>query len=217
MPKSNIGVFGSTGRMGKAVVDLIATEFAGQADLAASVSNRAGGLDDLAEVDVVIDFSLPGGTALLVDWLHSCERRAPALVSGTTGLNADTLDRLKALGTKTKILHSTNFSAGVAALGSILEFAAPLLTALGYTPVLTESHHKHKLDAPSGTAKSMLEILQPESPESVQVHSIRAGELIGEHEVTFYAAHDEIGIRHEAKDRRLFARGAIDDGSFLLP
>lgn len=201
--------------MGEAVINLISTEFSERAE-AVAFANTSGGLDDLARVDVIIDFSLPDGTAALAKWLQSLHQNVPALVSGTTGLSANILGQLEALGETTKVLHSSNFSAGIAALSSILEFAAPMLTELGYTAVLTESHHAHKLDAPSGTAKILLKVLQPESPDSVQVHSVRAGEVIGKHTVTFYSALDEICIGHEAKDRDLFARGAVDAALWLV-
>ena len=200
--------------MGRAVIEQIAGEFAGQAEVAARVSSQDN-VDHLAGVDVIVDFSLPYGTDRLTGWLRDRGDRAPALVCGTTGLDGDVLDRLRTLGESTKVLHSNNFSAGVAALTGILEFAAPVLKELGYTPVLTEAHHQHKLDAPSGTAKSLCETLQPDSPGSIQVHSIRAGEVIGKHDVTIYGEHDEIAIGHEANDRGLFARGAVDAALWL--
>lgn len=200
--------------MGRAVIERVTADFAEQADVVASVSSH-GTMDDLANVDVIVDFSLPDGTGQLVGWLHQLQQPPPVLVSGTTGLAPDLLERLEKLGEITKVLHSNNFSAGIAALTSILEFASPVLEKLGYNPVLTESHHKHKLDAPSGTAKSLCHVLHPDSPESIQVHSVRAGEVIGKHDVTFYGTHDEIVIGHEAKDRDLFARGAVDAALWL--
>ncbi len=200
--------------MGRSVIERVAADFAEQAEVVARVSSQDN-VDDLANVDVIVDFSLPYGTDRLIGWLKNRGERAPLLVSGTTGLTDDVLDGLRQLGKNTKVLHSNNFSAGVAALTGILEFAVPVLEELGYTPVLTEAHHEHKLDAPSGTAKSLCETLQPDAPESIQVHSIRAGEVIGKHDVRFYGAHDEIVIGHEAKDRGLFARGAVDAALWL--
>ena len=200
--------------MGRAVIDTLTADFARQAEVAARISSQDT-IDDFANVDVIVDFSLPDGTDRLIGWLQNRGERAPVLVSGTTGLADDVLDRLRKLGESTKVLHSNNFSAGVAALTSILEFAVPVLEELGYTPVLTEAHHEHKRDAPSGTAKSLCETLQPDAPDSIQVHSIRAGEVIGKHDVRFYGAHDEIVIGHEAKHRGLFAQGAVDAALWL--
>lgn len=200
--------------MGRAVIEQVTAEFADQADVVAGVASHDTP-DKLADVDAIVDFSLPDGTEKLLDWLLGLEQAPPVLVSGTTGLAPDVLERLGKLGETAKVLHSNNFSAGVAALTSILEFASPMLERLGYTPVLTESHHKHKLDAPSGTARSLCRTLRPDSAESIQVHSIRAGEVIGKHDVKFYGAHDEIVLGHEAKDRNLFARGAVDAALWL--
>ena len=159
--------------MGQSVIESVDTAFAGEARVSAQVSTGSGGLDDLSDADVVIDFSLPIGTALLVDWLGNFGKNAPALVSGTTGLSADVIHRIAMLGKTTKVLQSNNFSTGVTALNNILAYATPMLTRLGYTPVLTEAHHRHKLDAPSGTARNLCDVLAPDAPESVQVHSIR--------------------------------------------
>lgn len=201
--------------MGTAVIDLLQSDYATRADVAARVSTRLGGLADLADVDAIIDFSLPSGTDTLVEWLHRQDGRLPALVCGTTGLADELLERLRLLGERTKVIYSSNFSTGVAAVMSLLEQASPMLLELGYTPVLTETHHARKLDAPSGTAKALMGVIRPDAPESVQVHSIRAGEVIGKHEVTFYSREDQIVIGHDAKDRRLFARGAIDAALWL--
>lgn len=210
MTLTRIGVFGSSGRMGRAVTEILEADYADRARLTATVSTRLGELADLADVDVVIDFSLPAGTDALVEWLHRRQQRLPALVCGTTGLGHELCRRLEQLGERTAVIYSPNYSTGVAALTSILKRASPLLAALGYTPVLSEVHHQHKLDAPSGTAKSLLRVIRPEAPDSVQVHSIRAGEVIGKHEVTFFGREDQIVIGHDANDRRLFARGAVE-------
>lgn len=112
-------------------------------------------------------------------------------------------------------MHATNFSAGVAAMARLLRTAAPLLASLGYTPVVTETHHRHKKDAPSGTALTLTDALRPTYPESVQTHSVRAGEIVGRHDVTFFGSHDTLAIEHDALDRGVFARGAIDAALWL--
>lgn len=99
---------------------------------------------------------------------------------------------------------------GVFAVSEILKQFSPQLKALGYTPVLVEAHHCHKKDAPSGTALSLQKAIDPMQPSQIQTHSIRAGEVIGEHSVTFYGAGDRITLHHSAQDRSIFARGAIE-------
>lgn len=210
----DIGVHGATGRMGLAVTDLLARDYSADSRLVAAIGSGRP-LDLLADANVIIDFSLPDGTNALLDWLRSLPGKPPILVSGTTGLGKSALAAMEALAASTRVMQANNFSAGVAALSCILEFAAPLLSQLNYTPVMTEAHHIHKKDAPSGTAKTLGEVLESAFPAGVDTHSIRAGEVIGKHEITFYGASDEISIGHDARDRKLFARGAIEAAIWL--
>lgn len=200
-------LLGASGRLGRLIDAEIMSGYANRLTLTARLG-RAANLDELAGVDLVIDVSLPAGTERLIAWLESNNGGPGTLVSGTTGLGSDRLGRLRALGSDRKILHATNFSAGVATLAGILRQAAPVFRALGYTPVITETHHRHKKDAPSGTALTLQESL--DAFDDVQTHSIRAGEVPGTHEVTFFGEHDQLSIRHEARDRRAFAIGAIE-------
>lgn len=209
-----MAVLGATGRMGRAVVELIEHDYRQQCRLAATVSSRHGSLSELAEADIVIDFSLPQG---IVDFATSltASHRPATIVSGTTGLTAAEFAVVRGLGDTRCVLHANNFSAGVAALTAVLEFAAPMLESLGYTAAITETHHSGKRDAPSGTAKVLQAALKPDAPESIQTHSVRAGAVIGEHEVRFFGPDDEIQIRHTAMRRSLFARGALDAALWL--
>lgn len=200
--------------MGTAVRRIIDREYRDRAAIVAGVGGT-GDMNDLAKADAVIDFSLPAGTRALVDWLDARPDALPAVVCGTTGLDAGLRGRLDALGERTAVLYASNFSPGAAALEAVLDFAAPMLGALGYTPVMTEVHHRHKRDAPSGTAKTLAAAIDPANPASVEIHSVRAGEIIGLHEVTFYGTSDRIALAHEALDRGLFARGAVEAALWL--
>jgi 4-hydroxy-tetrahydrodipicolinate reductase len=112
---------------------------------------------------------------------------------------------------------SSNLSTGVVALLEILKMASPTLQKLGYTPVLVETHHSHKKDAPSGTALAMAKCIVSDSGDRpAQIHSIRAGEVIGDHNMTFYGPSDSITISHHAQDRSSFARGALDISAWLV-
>ena len=215
MANIKLGVYGSSGRMGAFVIRLIENEYADQAQVAARMDSRNGRIEELQSVDVIVDFSLPAGTEALLDWMLQQTGNLPVLVCGTTGLSDEQQDRLAALGRVTKVLYSTNFSAGVAALTAILKYAAPILDSLSYKPAITEVHHRHKLDAPSGTAKSLREAICPADPGSIDVRSVREGEVIGKHDVMFSGADDRIVIGHEASNRSLFARGAIDAALWL--
>ena len=209
-----VAVLGASGRMGRAVVELIDSDYQEQCRLAATVSSRHGNFDELADADIVVDFSLPQGTAALAESLTSFSRPV-TVVSGTTGLAPEELAALRRLADSRTVLHANNFSAGVAALTAVLEFAAPMLESLGYSAAITETHHSGKRDAPSGTAKVLQAALRPDAPESIQTHSVRAGAVIGEHDVRFFGPDDEVQIRHTAMRRSLFARGALDAALWL--
>lgn len=204
-----VGLLGSTGRMGQNVTHLLATEFPSRARLIASV-NRSGSLESLLACDVVIDFSQPQATLELVKLAKKQARDLPAFVIGTTGWKAQDASVVRELTSKTAVLMSSNFSTGVAAFRQILESAALMLRKLGYTPVIVETHHKHKKDAPSGTALMLSRTIEGAGGSAPQTHSIRAGEIVGDHEITFYGAGDHIALAHYAQDRSIFARGAIE-------
>jgi 4-hydroxy-tetrahydrodipicolinate reductase len=110
---------------------------------------------------------------------------------------------------------SSNFSTGVQALLAVLRAHAPLLEKLGYAPVIVETHHRHKKDAPSGTALSLQRAISPAGPGNLQTHAVRAGEVVGDHEVIFYGPGDHLTFGHFAQDRSVFARGAIEAALWL--
>ena len=142
-------------------------------------------------------------------------RPLPAFVVASTGWTLDERKVLEELAAKTAVLMSSNFSTGVLALMEILKAASPLLEKLGYSPVLVETHHKHKKDQPSGTALSLQRVIAPAGPGNIPTHSIRAGEIIGAHAVTYYGPGDHIVLGHFAQDRSIFARGAIQAALWL--
>ena len=210
-----IGLLGASGRMGRTIAELVGTTYSKQATMAESVDMQRGCMEDFAGVDAIIDFSLPAGTASLLDWMESREGPLPAVVCGTTGLDDSLLERLRRLGQRTRVIQANNFSPGIAALTSILHFAAPVLRKLGYAAKMTDIHHMHKKDAPSGTAITLARAMDPEHPESTEISSVREGEVIGAHDVVFEGSSDRITIGHEALNRDLFARGAIEAALWL--
>lgn len=209
-----IGLLGATGRMGAWVSRLVETEFKDHA----VISARAGAGDDLTSLlktDVVIDFSSSAAMAEVARAALAGKGGLPAFVVGSTGWKPDETAAVESLSKRTPVLISSNFSTGVTALMRILRDAAPLLKKLGYSPVVVETHHQHKKDAPSGTAISLQKAISPIDPASIQTHSIRSGEIIGDHEVTFYGPGDHLTLGHFAQDRSIFARGAIDVAIWL--
>lgn len=208
-----VGVLGSTGKMGKLITHLLQTEYADRALLAAAAGSDDP-LEPFLQTDVILDVSSPEA---VVDFakLAAQAKKIPPLILGSTGWNPEQKKFIDTLVKQTSVMMCANFSVGVAALMNILKVASPMLSALGYSPVIVETHHHHKKDAPSGTAMAMLHAIDPNRNLGVQMHSIRAGEVIGDHEVTFYGPADTITIKHSAQDRSLFARGAIEIALWL--
>jgi 4-hydroxy-tetrahydrodipicolinate reductase len=209
-----IGVLGASGRMGAQVLASLQAKHNAQAVHAASISH-GDAPDALLDCDAVIDFSAPDAVLALLDRLGAAPGPLPALVIGSTGWTPAQRARLDEAAVRTPVLVSSNFSTGVLALHEILKLAAPLLKRLGYIPSIVETHHVHKKDAPSGTALSLRQSIDPAQPASVPTRSLREGEVIGDHEVTFQGPADHLTFGHFAQDRSIFARGAIDAAVWL--
>lgn len=153
--------------------------------------------------DVAIDFSLPQGFSSI---LALCGERGAALVSGTTGLEAEQRDALQQASSRIPVLWAANFSLGVAVLSELVERAARSLP--GWDCDIVESHHVHKKDAPSGTALA-LGAAAGEGGASPHYASLRAGDIVGEHFVQFTGLGERVELNHRATDRDIFARGAL--------
>jgi 4-hydroxy-tetrahydrodipicolinate reductase len=202
--------------MGQALLRLCRTEDTGCEVVAAvaRTAEAASGVgqvpyfpaESLAEVpvfDVAIDFSLPDGFDAV---LTLCQARKAALVSGTTGLSAQQMARLEAAAADIALVWASNFSLGVAVLHALVEQAARMLP--GWDCDIVEAHHRHKRDAPSGTALTLGACAQTAGAEP-HYASIRAGDIVGEHLVQFAAAGERIELIHRASNRDIFARGAL--------
>lgn len=211
---TRVGLLGSRGRMGTRVSHLLNAEYTKTARLSAQ-ANQDSPIEPLLNADVIIDFSSPSGMARLAREALLSTQPLPAFVVGSTGWKPAEYEALELLATKTPVLVSFNFSTGILLLAEILRSASPLFKQLGYTPVIVETHHRHKKDAPSGTALLLQRSVNPEYPQQIQTHSIRAGEVIGDHSVGFYGVADTITLTHHAMDRDIFARGAIDVALWL--
>jgi 4-hydroxy-tetrahydrodipicolinate reductase len=127
-------------------------------------------------------------------------------VVGCTGWTPDQLKALHVYSAIAPTVFAPNFSPGVNLMLGLIEKAAPILKAWGYDAVVHETHHARKIDAPSGTAKAIVDAL---GDLKHQVHSSRAGNIVGTHEVRFVGTGDILTLEHEALDRAIFARGAI--------
>lgn len=213
-----MGLLGARGKMGQWVCELMTTEFEKWATLISAV-NREDPLEPLLETDVVIDFSSPERMNQLARLALKQAKNLPTFVVGSTGWDHQTNSSLEQLGQKTSVLVAANFSIGIFTLSKILKQFSPLLQKAGYSPVIVETHHCHKKDSPSGTANYLRQSMSTTMDESthldIPIHSIRAGEVIGDHEISFFGTADKITLGHFAQDRSIFARGAIQAALWL--
>ncbi len=180
-----------------------------------------------AGADVVIDFSHHSAAGDLAEFV---KRTGTALVLATTGHTEEEMDAIKQVSEYAPVFHSANMSLGVALLVELAKKTAALFPDADIE--IVEVHHNRKLDAPSGTAKMILNgILQvlPErrgvfgrsgmskrEKEEIGVHALRMGNVVGVHEVHVCTENQCITLKHEAVDRALFADGALSAGAFLV-
>ena len=154
-----------------------------------------------ASADVAIEFTTPLTAA---NNIHRAWKAGVPVVCGTTGWNVEAM-RLEA-----GLMWSSNYSIGVNILFAINKQLAKFMEAYpNYTPHMTEVHHIHKLDAPSGTAKTLQEAIGDSKLAIKDIESIREGEIAGIHTVTWDSEIDTISISHSAKSRKGFALGAV--------
>jgi 4-hydroxy-tetrahydrodipicolinate reductase len=170
-------------------------------------------IENLRDFDVVIDFTTPH--TVLAN-IGACLRARKAMVVGTTGWYGE-MDSIRNAVEQagTGFIFGANFSYGVNLFFQILQAAAPALTH-GYSGHITEIHHIHKKDAPSGTAAAMQRLLQAATGTSVEITSQREGEVTGTHTLKLNAAGDRILLTHEAKSRRTFAEGAVLAAEWII-
>jgi len=168
--------------------------------------------DALKGSDVLIEFTSPEAT---IEHLKACQKYGVNMVIGTTGLSKAQIAQVKKASSKIAIVFSSNMSVGVNIVFGLIRQAAQV-TGKDYSIVLSETHHVHKKDAPSGTAKTMAEVAEEYSGTRVKdIESLREGEVIGDHTITFESGVDVISIHHHAKTRDIFAEGSLVAAKFL--
>jgi len=162
--------------------------------------------ENLRVFDAVIDFTTPHAVLANVD---ACLRAKKALVVGTTGWYGE-MERVRTAvaEAETGFVFGANFSYGVNLFFQIVQAAAPAL-AHGYSGHITERHHVHKKDAPSGTAVAIQRVLEQGAGVRADITSEREGDVTGTHTLELASAGDRIVLTHEAKSRRTFAEGAV--------
>jgi 4-hydroxy-tetrahydrodipicolinate reductase len=180
--------------------------------------------------DVVIDFSSPHSLHSVLD---ACSRYQKPVVIGLTGVDEEGKRNIASASKGIPIVFSPNMSIGVNLLFKLVELAAGVLK--DFDIEVLDIHHKHKKDSPSGTAVKLKEILlqslgrsesnviygrkgnYPERPSNeIAVHTMRAGEVVGEHTVYFFSPEERIELKHSAQDRKTFAVGAVKAAEFVV-
>lgn len=224
-----VGVLGHTGRMGQAVIsellksDKLTFEIGiGRADFTKPVTL----IQKFKQADILIDFTTVQTQELVYDLLLQSSLKLP-LVTGVTGLAIEDQRRLETYAQQAPVFQAANFSIGIALLRKMSVLAAQ---ALGndFDIEIFELHHRHKLDAPSGTAYVLAEDLKqqkhniglnkakletqlsyPRSSEHIHLSAGRGGGVIGDHTVYFLGEHERLELKHSALNRSLFAAGAV--------
>ncbi len=240
-------VHGAFGRMGRSLIEIIAddpdaslvaaVDRAGQAGLGQDVGTLVGRAkpmgvmlsedlrDAIERAQVVIDFSTPEAT---IGLLARCVAAKRAAVVGTTGMDTACFEAIDVLARVAPVVVSPNFSIGVNVL---LGLASKAVQMLGETfdIEIIEMHHRHKVDAPSGTAVRLTEVVArargldpewatvmgrsgapgPRPPSEIGVHALRGGDVIGDHTLVLAGPGERLELTHRAHERKIFARGAV--------
>lgn len=203
-------VIGAAGRMGKTVVDLVQNDpeiqIAALCDLGDSIEPA------MKNCDVAIDFSQAGS---LDDICRAALQHGKSLVIGTTGHSQQQRKTLETTAHSVPIVLASNFSVGVNVLFWLTRKTAELLGS-GFDPQIVETHHKMKKDAPSGTAKTLGEILNTLRNSEIPIQSIREGDVVGEHTVIFAGPGERLELTHRAANREIFATGALRAAKWII-
>jgi 4-hydroxy-tetrahydrodipicolinate reductase len=205
-------LIGAAGRMGKILLELCSNdpeiEISGQCDLGDAID--AG----MKDCDVAIDFS----QANAIDEIcRAALRDGKALVIGTTGHSEEQRVIIEKTAQSAPVVFASNFSVGVNVLFWLTRKAVELLGA-DFRPEVIETHHKMKKDAPSGTGKTLAEILKTgdKTQREIPIRSIREGEVVGEHSVLFSGPDERLELTHRAASREIFARGALCAAKWIV-
>lgn len=246
-----IAVAGASGRMGRMLIDAVlsaddarlvgALDVEGSAAIGRDAGEHAGRnsgvritadiAEALADAQLLIDFTRPQGT---LAHLAHCAARGIKMVIGTTGFDAAGIDAIRASAQRTAIVFAPNMSVGVNATLRLLQVAAQMLSD-GYDIEIIEAHHRHKVDAPSGTALKMGQTIAEalgkrlddiatwtrhgdtgaREAGRIGFSVIRGGDIVGDHTVMFCGAGERIEITHRSTSRETYAQGSVRACRFL--
>ena len=203
-------LIGAAGRMGKTVLDLAQSdreiEIAARSDLGDPIEPA------MKNCDVAIDFSQADS---IDEVCRAALQHGKSLVIGTTGHSQPQRKTIGETAHSLPIVLASNFSVGVNVLFWLTQKAAELLGS-DFNPEIVETHHEMKKDAPSGTAKTLAEILKAMRNSEIPIQSIREGDVVGEHTVIFSGPGEQLELTHRAANRGIFARGALRAAKWIV-
>ena len=220
-----LGISGIAGKMGQRIADLAMKDgdiriacaleakestMIGSEDYGAAVV--ADPREACKDIDCLIDFTMPGAT---IEHIEICRDRGIPMVIGTTGFDSKGEDKIVEAAKDIPVVFSPNMAVGVNLLFNLVKEAARVL-GKDFEIKIDETHHVHKKDSPSGTAKMIARVIKESSGVDAPVEAFREGEVIGNHGIVFDGKYEKLEIRHDAKSRDVFAAGAIEAAKFVI-
>ncbi len=229
---------GCNGHMGKVISELVANDDAIEIVAGIDLDTEenfgypvfANIMDCDVEADAIIDFSVAVAVDALLDYAK--EKNTPVVLC-TTGLSEEQLAKVEEVSKDVAILKSANMSLGINTLMKLLKMATEVLADRGYDIEIVEKHHNQKLDAPSGTALALADVInetkdnkyeyvfdrsqkrEKRSDNEIGISAVRGGTIVGQHDVIYAGTDEVIEIQHTAYSKAVFAKGAIDAAKFL--
>jgi dihydrodipicolinate reductase len=212
MKKVRVALIGSAGRMGRTIADCAKTE--PNIEIVAQCDQGDNIVAEIKNSDVIIDFSLADSIG---DVCQAALSLRKPLVIGTTGHSDQQKAIIQDAAKSLVIVFASNFSVGVNALFALTAKAAQILGD-DFNVEIIETHHAGKKDAPSGTAKTLAEVLKKagKTEKQIPIQSIREGEVVGEHTVIFEGQGERLELVHRAKSRETFAKGALRAAEWVV-
>lgn len=219
-----LGVAGVCGKMGRRIFELASQDRDFDMALALEkkgtpvIGKELGKLkissspDGVFLIDVFVDFTIPEASELNLDYVAKYRK---ALVLGTTGMSDKQIQKVEEISKVIPVVFSPNMAIGVNILFDMLPQLAKRLGP-DYSIEIVEAHHRGKKDAPSGTAKKIAQVLKEASGKEIPAHSIRLGDIVGDHTVIFCGNSERIEIKHQAHTRDLFAVGALRAAKWIF-
>ena len=235
---TKIILHGCNGRMGRVITNLVekddTVKIVAGVDVFQEIKNEYpvfGSINECnVEADVIIDFA---NVSAVDDLLEYSRNKNVPVVLCTTGLSKEQINKIDEVAKEVAIVYSANMSLGINTLFKILSSISSLLSNAGFDIEIVEKHHNQKLDAPSGTALALADVINKELNDELEyvynrsdvrqkrgkkelgISAVRGGTIVGEHEIIFAGEEEVIEIKHTAYSRNVFAKGAIEAAKFL--